>query len=465
MKTVSEIISSIKKRLAYSNPTLDLTSGNVVTDLGVESFAEELAAAYTEEDRIRLLYLFDDTAFTEEEADALASSFGIYRRDAVAAVGEVIFCASERPSQGAVFSIPAGTSVSTSEEDGNSITYITTTDGYIDESTAINPNTGYYECSVSVQATVVGTRGNVGPGTINTITGKLSGISAVYNTDSLVSGVDVETRAELIRRVKTKLAGSTYGTKNAYLSKMLEYPSVRDAVIVDPNSPFSVRGPGTIDIYILGGYNATYNQLVYSHDQKILLTKNPVVNNGQAYVVFSDGTTITQGQGFQIQDDIATAYAKSSRAKDYLVWDESMLPSVVAQQSYTITYVYNKLIEDMQEEIDDEDTRIITTDVLARTTRELKATMDFDIVTLPGYDNASVRNAVIFTIQNFVNNFGLEQALRQSDIIGIVEDVPGVDYIKLPMRRFCVLGKDEVVDVEAAPLEYIRIDASDLLVG
>lgn len=465
-KTINDILSSIKKRIAYQNPTLDLTSGNVSTDLGVESFAEELLACYNEEDRVRLLYLFNSDAFTDTEADALANSFGIYRLSATKATGEVVFGATNIPESGSQFTIPAGTTVSTSGDSGTAISFVTTTDGVISSNTPQNPNTNYYEVIVSVQASVAGTSSNVGPGAINTIKDAVNGISVVYNNDSIVNGTDEETTAALIERVKRNLTGFVYGTKASYENRALSYPQVSDAVIVDPNSEFSVRGPGTIDIYVLGEAVSSYSELITNLSQTVYLTKNPIIITGSAIVVFEDGTTLSEGDGFNLVKDTSSAYANSAEAKDAIVWDTSTFNDVVlSHTSYTITYSYNSLIENMQDYFDGEDNHILTSDVLLRETSRIDVEMDFDIVTLPGYDTTTVRDNVVYAIQTFVNNFKLDEALRQSDIVGLVESTTGVDYVKLPMRKFCVLGQDSVGDVESSPLEYIRVEADNILIG
>lgn len=465
-KTTQNILDSIKKRIAYQNPQLDLTSGNVATDLGVESFAEELTAVYNEEDRIRLLYLFTDSAFTEAEADALANSFNVYRLSATRATGEVVFGATAVPAAGSQFTIPIGTTVTTSGSAGSEIAFVTTTEGVIDENTPLNPNTNYYEVLVNVQSNSAGSANNVGPGAINTISSTINGISVVYNNDAITNGTDTETKESLLNRTKLNFVGYVYGTKPSFLARTLAYPKVQDAVIVDPNSEFSVRGPGSVDIYVLGEDIASYTQTVTEKTQTVLLLKNPALANGTAIVTFDDGTTLTEGSGFSIVKDDTTIYASSSESKDKISWDKTVFDTVVKTHNYyTVTYAYNRLMEDMQETFDNEDNHILTSDVLIRNTQRLDVSMDFDIVTLAGYDGASVRNAVVYAIQGFVNNFKLNESLRQSDVIGIVESVTGVDYVKLPMRQFNLVDKEGVEDVSSSPLEYIRISANNILIG
>lgn len=464
-KTSEEILQSLKTNIAYENPEIDLTAGNVVTDLGVDAFSNELAAIYTEQDRIRNVYLLNASSFTDAEADSQAASYGLVRLEATKATGEVVFCASTLPEAGQFFTIPIGTTVSTSGGSSDAKTYTVTTEGIIDSSTPLNPNTNYYECTVNVQASVAGTTGNVGPGVINQILGSVAGITTVYNQNSLTNGTEQETTAELVERIKLRLRGFVYGTKASYLSKVYEDPRITDAVIVDPDSEFSVRGPGTIDVYILGTEAATYEQTVTSGSAStVYLTKVPYINDGSAHVILEGGTTITTG--FTIVSDESSIYAGSSASKDKLVWDADVYSSTIANtNSYTIVYKYNKLINDLQETFDSDTYKIITSDVLVRKTSVLLVGMDFDIVTKSGYDTSTVKNNVVYAIQQYVNNFKLNESLRQSDIIGIVEGISGVDYVKLPMRKFNELNKTGVTDVYASPLEYIRINATDLQIG
>lgn len=475
VKTTQEIIQSLKKRLAYANPKLDLTSGNVATDLGIESFAEELTALYNEQDRIRLLYMFDESVFTDGEADALANSFGIYRLSATKATGEVVFGSTNLPAEGSQFTIPIGTTISTSGDSGSALSFTTTSPGIITHTTPLNPSTNYYEVIVSIEADVVGSSQNVGPGAINTITNAVAGISLVYNMDAITNGTDQETNASLIARTKRNLVGYVYGTKASFLNKALSYPKVTDAVVVDPNSEFSIRGPGTVDIYIVGDVQSSFTQEILNSDQQVTLIKNPVITNadgsstGTALVSFLDGTTLEEGNGFNIVSDAHTAYANSAEARDMIVWTDAAYNDIVKTHdyNYTVTYTYNKLVEDLQTDFESEENHILTSNVLVRSTKPIYVRMDFDIVTLAGYNGDAVRNNVIFSIDSFVNSMTLNQTLRQSDIINIIENVAGVDYVKLPMRAFCLASQveDTVSDIPSSPLEYLRIKDSDIVIG
>jgi len=467
-KTAEQIREDLKTRIAYDNPKIDLVSGNVTTDIGVDAFSDELAALYTEQDRIRRLYLLDATAFSSDEADKLGSSYGIYRLAATRATGVVRFGAAERPESGQVFTIPVGTTVTTSGESTGIKTYVTVTPGYITSTTTLNPSTNYYECTVTVQAQAEGIGSNVAAGAINQIKGSVSGVSVVYNPTAITNGTEEETTEELIERIRLRLRGTVFGTVASYLAKVYEDPNVKDAVVVDPDNEFSVRGPGTIDIYLLGSIDAPFTQEVTPTygAYTVYFTKSPVNIDHDVVVTLPDGRSFSNGSVFNVYLDKTSIYTSSTRSKDKLVWDKDFFDENIRDlNKYTIDYTYNKLVNDVQETFDSEENRIVTADVLIRTTHQLDAAMDFDIVTLPGYDSLSVRNSVKYAIETFVNDFKLNQTLRQSDIIGLVENTEGVDYVKFPMRRFSLKNAEGVEDIESSPLEYIRISAEDIILG
>lgn len=469
IKTSEEVQESLKQNIAYENPNIDLESGNVARDVGVDAFSAEISALYTEQDRIRRIFLLDETAFTDDEADQLASSVGLSRLDATYATGVVIFGSTELPSAGSSFTIPAGTTVSTSGDTQTSQVYYTLSDAYITSSTVINPVTGYYEVSVPVKCQSSGSSGNVGSGAINTIISTVNKVSVCYNPDSITNGTGQETTTELIERIKLKIRGSTYGTVPSYLAKVYEDPRVLDAVVVDPDNEFSVRGPGTVDIYVLGNESGSAEQLVSDTNLKtVQLLSTPVKSNSSqpVTVILDNATVLTEGGAFTIVKDNSSEYASSSKAKDRLIWSNSAYEDYIRTASYyTIKYNYNRLITDLQATFDSSENRILTSDVLLRETHEIPVEMEFYIVTLPGYNFNQVVPQVINNIQSFVNSFTLNMPLRQSDIIGIVENTAGVDYVQLPMTKFCVLGGSGVADIESSPLEYIRVSSENIRIN
>ena len=127
------------------------------------------------------------------------------------------------------------------------------------------------------------------------------------------------------------------------------------------------------------------------------------------------------------------------------------------------------MVESLQQDIESEDNALLTGDFLFRNTNEVPVEMEFGIVVFNGYNKDTVINSVRSNIQLYVNNMELDYDLRQSDIVNIVENTEGVDYMELPFIKFCRKGETDplkqVADVVVGPLEYISISANDITIG
>lgn len=468
--SVDTIINRLKKRIAYQNPKLDLTSGNVLSDLGVMANAEEFNTLEQNLARLKLLYLLDSTAFSDYEADMLANSLGLSRIAASKASSTLQICLLNVPASTVTYE--AGGTVATVSTDGSQQVYVLTSSGTISNTTPFNPESGYYECTVGIQATAAGTEGNVGPGTITNITGLSAQADAVYNPNALTNGSNAETTEELLTRIKQHLAGIISGTVPYYEAKSAEDTRVTDLVVVDPDNAFSLRGPASIDIYIQGSQYATYTQTVTNRDQTVYLEKCPVVLGTATATITVDGTdiTYTEGSGFVIVKDTTSFVATSVKSKDRLVWSSDLVDVIASLESdYTISYTYNYLVEDLQTQLTADDVKTIGADILVKETTPINVEMAFGIVTLPGTDPISVKQDVITTIEAFVNSLRLNTSLRQSDIINLIENTNGVDYLRdydgKMFTKFCVVGQNKVTDLEGTPLSYYRIETENITVG
>ena len=118
---------------------------------------------------------------------------------------------------------------------------------------------------------------------------------------------------------------------------------------------------------------------------------------------------------------------------------------------------------------DNDEDRLITGDLLARSTTQVNIIMEFGISVYSGYDKNATISLVKTNIQNFVNTLPLNTPVRESDIVAIIEGTTGVNYTNLPFLQFHVYGEEDpnklVADIEASPLEYFRVDADDIIVG
>lgn len=194
-----------------------------------------------------------DTCF-----DALASGYGKFRRPGRYARGEVTFYTSSRPTRS--IQIPLGTTVQ-----GGSQTFRTTRTASISLSelaSRYNPVTGRYQVTVPVQATAVGSSGNVGTGQVRKV--NISGLS-VINSAAMFGGDDEESNLKLMERTQRALASVDSGTKQGYINIAADVPGVLQAKVVAATDPLmqrdlddnGVHRGGKVDVWIQGENLAT----------------------------------------------------------------------------------------------------------------------------------------------------------------------------------------------------------------
>lgn len=472
--TKSQILSLFEKVLSAKNSAVDLTTGTVETDLGVEALAEVLEGLYTEIATTRGQVTLDAQYYTDAAADQLALMYGLTRKEASFASGAVTFGALTAPTDvNNPIVIPAGTIVIGQKNiSSNTFSYTTTTEVSITSSSIVNPNTGYYEATANIEAVSPGADSNIGIGFINQLSSGIDNIVAVYNKEAIINGSDVETTESLLNRIALKIQGRNLNTEPGLKSWVLSHTSVNQCLVIDPNDEYSIRGPGAVDVYIKGAILTAYEQTVTEMTNIVVLDKQPVYYTGDAgQVTVTIGGVIYGADSniFNFVRDTETIYQNSTKAKDKIVFTDTGYALIQNLPSYTINYSYNSLVESLQQDIESEDNALLTGDFLFRNTNEVPVEMEFGIVVFNGYNKDTVINSVRSNIQLYVNNMELDYDLRQSDIVNIVENTEGVDYMELPYIKFCRKGETDpskqVADVVVGPLEYISISANDITIG
>lgn len=473
--TKQEILDVFEKVLSAKNSAVDLSTGTVESDLGVEALAQVLSGLYQEIVNTRGQVTLDPTYYTDTAADQLALVYKLIRNSAVKATGTVTFGALTAPSAQNPIIIPVGTVVQgKADASSTAIAYVTTQQGQITSSSSLNPSTGYYEVTLNVEAVSPGTSGNLGIGYINQLSTSISNITSVYNKNAIINGKDTETTADLLARVLLKIQGRNLNTKQGLKSWVLEHASVDECLVIDPNNEYSIRGVGGVDVFIKGMTTLSYTQNVDIITNSVILDKQPVAydENGASdqITVIINGETYDLSSGiFTFVKDTETIYQNSNKAKDKIVFTTEGLLQLQSVSSYIINYSYNALLEELQSDIESEENALLTGDILFRDTNRVPVEMSFGIVVFNGYNKTTVINDVKNNIEIFVNNMALDEDLRQSDIVNIVENTVGVNYMALPFLKFCKKGETDpskqTADVIVGPLDYLYIESDDIVIG
>ena len=444
---ITDAITFIKSRVT----NIATEVGSVIRDIVIESPAEEFDEVYTELERIQKINSvnFPDDA-TEEELDALGANYGLLRKSGTAAVGTITFQVRDFSTTSSPITVPVGTTLATTGSDGIlQVTFVTTEALFFDPAlapTLFNPLTGLYELTSNITAETIGLSGNVTAGTITVLSSSVPGITSVVNTTATTGGEDIETNTAFAARIQVKLSGNNVGTVNGIISLLNANDSVIDSIVVTPNDVEMIRDEfgGEVDAYIIGqNLTSIIDIFLYQSlgSQEFVLLHQPAKSvvsvTGIAGAV---PTTFISGVDYNFVLDTSTLVNGSTRLQNKIVFNIGGTNPDDAT-NITVTYLYNKTIEDLQLQIDADDGQIVTADVLVKEADEVDIDITADVTLFPGNTGATEINNIQTAITQFINALGLGDSINRSDIVGVIEDVPSVDAVDLSTL---VLVKDGV---------------------
>ena len=169
-----------------------------------------------------------DTA-TASDLDRVALAYGVARKPAAAAVGEVTFTGTP----GAVI----GKAVPVSTQAG--FVFLTDVAAVIPEGGAV---------TVGVMAALAGARGNVAAGAVSIVPISVAGVDSVTNSAAMTGGADSESDTSFRERLLLKIQlPSASGIASDYVRWAREVQGVEDARCVG-----LWNGPGTVKVIIAG---------------------------------------------------------------------------------------------------------------------------------------------------------------------------------------------------------------------
>jgi hypothetical protein len=489
-RSKDEIIVDLITNILREEGRADVMPGQVLRDVSINAQAIELENLYNQIDRVALSQSISNANYmTQQELDNLLSNFGIVRRGAQKAIGQVTFYTSSLPSQ--TVTIPKNTSLGTNlaKTGSREVTFSTRYDVSFDpsvQSTYYNINTGFWEITVDIIADEGGTESNVGGYTIT----KVRNVNIpfqVTNKFPTTGGVDQESNQDFAVRALNIVLGSNAGTENGYRGLALSQDNVLDVLVVGPGDALMTRDGGyggKVDLWIVpatAGYDSlspsSDSSLAYNWDLSAAFNQGyrfdfPKLPLDASVPVSILGTTgpsgsLTNVTLFESRNPapVGTAYvnpsgtgyhytvykadnldtAGSVYANDYIIWNPDEMeylrqfnpsgtPFTGNTLSTSISYSYTKVVEDLQNVLDSADNKILTADVLAKEAIQLLVDVTMSIKLFPDFKTttateqltvSNVQAAIIETI----NNIQLGNVVQESDIIAAAANVEGVDQV------------------------------------
>jgi hypothetical protein len=137
--------------------------------------------------------------------------------------------------------------------------------------------------------------------------------------------------------------------------------------------------------------------------------------------------TFVQGTDYVFNKDTSPLLTGSSREQSNIEFIGATTPDDDTQ--ITITYTYDALVEALQLQVDSDDGHIVASDVLVRLAGAADIDVEADITIFHGFTASDVVSAVQTALTTFINGLGLGESINRSDLIGVMEDVDGVDSV------------------------------------
>ena len=265
-RTPNRVAQDIISNLKVTIPQLSLEIGTPERKL-VDAVAESISESYMDQ------YItgtnFDIDTKSGLELEQFVGIFGFGRLQGRRATGVIRVEVTVESTQdiqvqnGTQFYVPGG-----GENPGTNLYFHAT-------QRAVLPK-GHFSVDVPVECTVIGSIGNVAPGTLSSV-GSTLGIATVTNLSPMTGGIDVEGDDELRARFKSTLLRNVAGTADFYLALAYADQNVSRAVVFGPVSTYrtQIEAPAssvTLDVnqdvkYVWPGHTSVFQDLGTSNER------------------------------------------------------------------------------------------------------------------------------------------------------------------------------------------------------
>lgn len=485
----SEIYNELKEELLSIRTDLVLNPGSVINDvflvptsfiinknrilLEYRTYLQTLVGIQTllaDNDFITQVASVENETISQVQSDIsgyvdeFGGNYGMTRIPSKTATGYVYFGRFDPPTFDIL--IPIGTQIKTLDEKY----YETTEDATM--TVAGNfyiPSLNQHAIKVPVSALSIGTNGNAVSGAISVFVSQISGIQFVENTDSISNGTDEETDDDFIARIQTKLAGNNFASPNGIKSLIKDnFPTVKDLVMIMSNNSLMIRDEGyggKTDIYVLDetdpitvtdNYNA-YDIMGPLNQSGFVLNKQPIAEDTSSNWLINGGLI----SDWNLIKDSDSVLSQSNFEKSFIYFNSTYTLPITAEYKYynICEKIYNYLLSDDFFFINNITgaENPVDSSILIKKAKKRLLNMTFKMVVLSGYTFTLVKASVSTAINSYVNTLLLGKKIAQSDIVGVVEGVEGVDYVDFTGGVFALDSFTLNTLLIPLEIEYIRV--------
>ena len=230
MRTPNQVSQDIISKLKVTLPQLSMEIGTPERKL-VDAVSEAISESYMDQ------YIngtnFDIDTKSGLELEQFVGIFGFGRLQGRRAVGVVRVEVATESTQDIHIQNGAQFYVANAGEVSGTHLYFHATQR------AVLPR-GHYSVDVPVECTIIGSIGNVAPGSMASV-GSTLGIATVTNLSPMTGGIDIENDDELRARFKATLLRNVAGTSDFYLGLAYANQNVSRAAVYGPVSLYRTQ--------------------------------------------------------------------------------------------------------------------------------------------------------------------------------------------------------------------------------
>jgi uncharacterized phage protein gp47/JayE len=463
------VVANVAPRL------IDTRIGTIIRDVFISPTSSEFFTAFSNIDQVAVNQsIISPGSISNDTMDGLADNFGVSRFSGSPSIGLVRFYKATTPTS--TINIPTGTRVATTPtNDTGAYTFTTLSSVQLSPASPPDPITGsaaYAE--VAVQAATNGTIGNVDAGTINVLLDPIAGVDGVINASAFTGGKESQTNEEMAVLIKAKAQGRI-GTKSGYKDVVLSNFSVIDVQVIGHSDPDVIRDQfgGEVDVVTLSANSQdaveTYAYVNSVTTTQLVPTFRPLLSVSSITGVDAGAAPITligpalgyglggAGSDYDVILDTAGPYAGSYVENSMIVLHPTTnVPG--DGTTLTVTYQNNDLIRVMQAFFNLEDNMVIGSDLLVKAGVKIPIDITASIRIIPGYTSTTVQTDVQSSVSSHFTAQLLGNDVQESDVITVIGNVPGVDYVDVP-TFLMALATDPLVGIQQANAgknQYLR---------
>lgn len=469
------VLTYLRELLRSEFPNLDVSDhGSFMETFGLPH-VKLITPLMDVADRMRLTQSLDNAnKMTEEEMDRLAAGHFTYRRAGEYATGYVILTFDNIPANGTI-QIPAGAQVESKQgyrfQSVNTVILDT-----FDLSSYYNPDGFVYQIPVFFEAENPGEVYNAAEGEITTIVTNLNHLTSVFNEMAFTGGKAKETNEELANRIKETAGTPNLGVERGWVGFARSFPDVLDVIVAGFGHPLmqrdiigqlpadriipglspDVHWGGKVDLHLRGKITTEVSETM----------KLEVDENGELFVPLSYHPT------HEIQEIQFTSARYTDPkldpsffvVKDFILmknedsetigtvnetsWVQIVDDRLNDQDSVTVRYRYNKLLEEINNALYTMDNRPPASDVLLKEAKK-KIVQGSVVLRLSSYVGIQEKDKSVIRqrLYNWINQLPMGIELQTSDFTEPIYDFGSdsidskVDYISLP-TQFMVTDYD-----------------------